>query len=272
MSDQPPPPPWEPPSQPWQPPAEQPGQPHDPWRNPYGTPWSSPQERRVDRGPYAAYVLPPPSKRLAGWALGLGVAPCMVTWPIGAIMAIVVLVRCRDGRDHGKGLAIGALAAAVGWTMLTILATAAGSLSDESSHPDRVGHGPFADAGDQSIVDLRVGDCFQIPAELQLITVDSVSCDEPHDAEVYAVVTMDLDEYPGMDELLHRAQRRCLAEFEPFIGKPYRQSVLDILTIAPNEKTWIFDEHEATCSVYEPVREGAEEEKRLVGTLRHAAR
>ncbi len=51
-----------------------------------------------------------PSKAMAIIALVLSLLCC---FPIGLILAIVVLVRSRDGRNHGRGLAIGAVVASV---------------------------------------------------------------------------------------------------------------------------------------------------------------
>ena len=73
---------------------------------------------------------PPPSKTMAGWALGLAIFGCsVITWVLGAIFAIQVLVESRqEQRDHGKGMAIAALVFLAGWAVVALFVLTSGAL------------------------------------------------------------------------------------------------------------------------------------------------
>jgi hypothetical protein len=92
---------------------------------------------------------------------------------VSLVLAVVVLVRGRDGRNHGKGLAIAAIIVNV----LVMAATVVGVVA-------------LADfAEDQSIENLKSGECFNADDltddEAESIgVIDKVGCDEDHDGQV----------------------------------------------------------------------------------------
>jgi hypothetical protein len=89
-----------------------------------------------------------------------------------------------------------------------------------------------------SIVDLEVGDCFDLPddaAEVdQLRAVDVVDCATPHLAEVVSDGVLDTDDapYPADDELFDMVERACrsasVVESEEF----------GLLPVAPTPELW----------------------------------
>jgi hypothetical protein len=81
---------------------------------------------------------------------------------------------------------------------------------------------------------------------------DEVSCDGPHDAEVFA----ELDEiappetpYPGEDGVSALADAQCGNEFTSFVGIGVEGSVLDYSTFIPNEEQWNSGDHSAECDI-----------------------
>lgn len=135
----------------------------------------------------------PPSQAQAGWALGLAIVPCCLTSVVAIVLAVGVLSRSReDGRDHGRGLAFGALGVAGAWILLTCVVAVLGGLP---------GPGPEAQdeprlrtpLGQQSAHEIGVGECFDSPELLaaapgedtEAAGVTATPCDGPHFFEAY---------------------------------------------------------------------------------------
>lgn len=136
-------------------------------------PWGAPQQ------PYGGgYPAGPasnePSKALAITALVLSFLACtFVAGIVSLVLAIVVLVRGRDGRNHGKGLAIAAIVV----NILVMGATVVGIVA-------------IADfAEEQSIANLETGECFNADdltddSVDRIGLIDKVDCDGTHDGQV----------------------------------------------------------------------------------------
>lgn len=98
-------------------------------------------------------------------------------------------------------------------------------------------------ANTTSWTDLGVGDCFDLAGALDdgdgevgsVLAVDTVSCDEPHDAEVVLVgeLAADGEPYPSDDELFDLVDARCAT----WVAPP-GASGFGLLPIAPDETTW----------------------------------
>ena len=107
-----------------------------------------------------------PSKGMAITALILSFICCLDV--VGIILAIVVLIRSRDGRNHGKGLAIAALIISV----ITLLIAVVG------------GYAIYDYAKDlKDVESLKAGDCFTAKgltdeSETGVTEIRSVGCSE----------------------------------------------------------------------------------------------
>lgn len=117
----------------------------------------------------------------------------------------------------------------------------------------------FLAGGDRiSIIDLDVGDCFDLPrgegAEVVEIDVlELVDCDGPHDAEVVAVGDLNPDgdlAYPSDEELFAAADPTCMAVD---LGDDYF-----VVPIVPTESTWESADGRFVC-VAVPFAPGADE-------------
>ncbi|WP_244932060.1 DUF4190 domain-containing protein [Nocardioides sp. W7] len=180
---QPPPPPY---GAPQQPPAY--GAPQQPPT--YGAPqqppaYGAPQQPPPYGNPYGGSAFPTgpagnganqPSKGLAIAALVLSFLACtFVAGLVSIALAIVVLVRGKDGRNHGKGLAVAAI-------IVSIVMMAVSALGIV---------GLVVLAEEQSIDNLETGQCINADeltdADSKSIgLIDKVSCSEEHDGEVVA--------------------------------------------------------------------------------------
>ena len=193
--------------------------------------------------------LPPPSKTMAGWSLGLAIFPSIITWIISVVFACIVLSRSKDGRAHGKGMAIAALVIVGAWVAV-LIAVIAWALATDA---DRDTSGRVTDGGSATIVDLRVGDCLPAPDESdqEQLTVEVVPCGNPHDAEVYA--NFDLDgEWTNTDEVDRISGAGCFDRFSDYVGVPPRKSSLDVLYFRPITESSFNEDSAVICILIAP--------------------
>jgi hypothetical protein len=126
-----------------------------------------------------------PSKGMAITALVLSIFGCTCLGAMVAIpLAIVVLIRGKDGRNHGKGLAIAALVISV----ISLVGLAVG------------GYAVYDYAKDFKDVDsLKAGDCFTADGLTDESTagvtqIRSVGCSTKHDGQVLSTASLTSDE------------------------------------------------------------------------------
>lgn len=210
--------------------------------------------------PYGRRDLPPPNRKMAGWALGLSILNCFSVGVFVAIgLAIAVLVKGnRDGRNHGKGMAIAALIISVLWIMafvVFVVLAVTGRIEIDDSRRDDSGE----IREEQSIASnlLRAGDCLGV-GEVDEMMRDNqyehtaVPCSKPHSGEVYHVFDLADGDYPGDGEVIRLAENGCLDAFRPYVGLPPARSVLEVVYLHPESIGWrIADDREVICLVVE---------------------
>ena len=105
-------------------------------------------------------------------------------------------------------------------------------------------------SGEQSVQALQVGDCFDDTTELvelgEVRRVPPVPCEEPHDNEVFHVADYSGDTYSAA-QIGDFAADVCFAAFEPYVGRSYESSVLDIRWLEPSEESWDQGDREIVC-------------------------
>jgi hypothetical protein len=155
---------------------------------------------------------------------------------VGAVLAVLALLALSDGEDDAEAR--------------NTTTTPAG----EPVAVDRIDVGTcFNDAGDEGAFDYT-----------ELAVVD---CDEAHDNEVYHLFDAPGSAtYPGDQQIAEVTQQGCLAAFEPYVGKPYTESVFAILPIPPSATSWEGGDREVVCALYDTGR------RELTGSARGAAR
>lgn len=115
---------------------------------------------------------------------------------------------------------------------------------------------PLALAGctSTSVLDLKVGDCLQLPSESSAATIERAKCTDSHEAEVSALVTTDPKDakasYPGADALSQQAETGCVDSFEGYVGTPYVSSGLDVTWLTPTEQSWSEGDRTIVCLVH----------------------
>jgi hypothetical protein len=152
----------------------------------------------------------------------------------------------------------------------------AGSASTTTAPPTTVAAAPTTEPPGEQIdaVDLESGQCFDYrdATDDEGVTVEAlfrVDCALPHDNEVYAIVThaaARTEPYPGDDALVDFADDQCFAQFEPFVGKQYELSNLEIGHIRPSGESWAERDRTIYCFVFD------RDAEKLTGTARGSKR
>ena len=125
----------------------------------------------------------------------------------------------------------------------------------ETSPPPQDEETAPAEAIEVDVYKLRVGDCLTEPQDLEeeiIATVPVVPCSEPHSDEVFALLTLPDQDFPGQDAIYDQGEELCIAEFEGFVGLSYQESELDLWAIAPSEESWGAGDREVVCNIYDP--------------------
>ena len=209
---------------------------------------------------YGQGYQPQASKTMAGWALGLSIFNCFSVGALVAIgLAIAVLVKGqRDGRNHGRGMAIAALIISALWIVgivVFVVLVVTGKIEIDDSQRDNSGE--LTEQQDISPSSLRARDCIGVGELAEMLDegmyeVTAVPCSEPHSAEVYRVFDLADGDYPGDGEVVRLSETGCLNAFRDFVGVPPARSTLDVTFLHPQSTSWrITGDREVLCFVSE---------------------
>lgn len=112
----------------------------------------------------------------------------------------------------------------------------------------------MAGCSSSSVLDLKVGDCIQLPNTKTAVTIDHTSCSEEHQGEVSAIVETSPngadDAFPGDSELNSQAEEACVSSFTDYVGSDYVTSSLDVSWLVPTEQSWKDGDRHIACVVY----------------------
>lgn len=142
-----------------------------------------------------------------------------------------------------------------GFASLVVL----GAVMDTLAQAGRDGTGAIATAGDLSINDLVVGDCFDDPGGMgpdgmEITEIEALPCASLHDNEVYYVGELaDAANaaYPGDDAVFERVGSECFSRFETFVGAPYETSDIDFMVVTPVRDSWSGGDRRYMCAAYD---------------------
>ncbi len=102
----------------------------------------------------------------------------------------------------------------------------------------------------RSATSLEEGDCLRAPDADQIVQVDTVECDEPHEFEVMGTVTIGDGPYPGDQQVFETALDQCEAVFTSYMGASYPQPPWYINVFTPSAEGWDAGDRNATCLVF----------------------
>jgi hypothetical protein len=122
----------------------------------------------------------------------------------------------------------------------------------------RSDEGEITDAGDLSVQDLRVGDCFELSGDLTTVdqaevgSVRAIPCEEPHVYEVYVVSEYPANETPSaIDEPYSDWElAQCLDGFEAYVGIDFDSSRWYFSTLTPTDESWDQGDRAIQCFLH----------------------
>ncbi len=134
-----------------------------------------------------------------------------------------------------------------------------------------VGFYVFRDRLSGAVGDLQVGDCIDQPAGTETIfEVQRRPCNEPHDGEVFAVVSHDAEAgapYPPQSEFADLAGDGCVPQLEAYTGLDVLGFIsrgYDFGFVFPTDESWRDGGRIVICII------NRTDEAKLTGTLREA--
>ena len=225
------------------PPPGPPGPPPPPYGPPYGPPPGGPYGPPPGE-PYGAYPPPPPLPYPSGpgqpyygpppprtnwWAIVSLIFGVIGGVLIGLVCGIVGLKKAKE-YQNGRGLAITGIVFSCLWAIGLAIGITLAITSDTVT-----------------ATNVEVGDCLsEIPDGERVRTVTTISCDEPHAGEVFAVLTMPDGDFPGQTavEAYHEKCSPALVAYSP-------ESLLDdevqLYVLYPTAETWENGDRAVTC-------------------------
>ena len=109
--------------------------------------------------------------------------------------------------------------------------------------------------GSVTLFDLGLGDCLNdadIPLRSDMTDAPRVSCDDPHDSELFAILGVEGSAFPGESELVAQGQSRCARAFGDFVGIPFANSTLDFRFYYPTASSWAQGDRTIYCVAFDP--------------------
>ena len=157
------------------------------------------------------------------------------------------------GSGEGRGSGLLPMLARFWWIPVAAIVVGVGYLTTAHRDDD----GTVSTAGNLTVGDLQVGDCFNEASfdssgDVEVNDVDAVPCTQPHAYEVYAVSDYNGSVYPGTDALFETAFLEvCVPPFEPYVGIAWEDSQLWASAITPSEEGWNAGDREFICHLHE---------------------
>ena len=136
---------------------------------------------------------------------------------------------------------VGLIGAVLLVLLVVLLASGTDDDGDETAAPT---------AGPVAAKDLTVGTCIGDANSTtgDVTTFDAVACDKPHDGEVFTIIELEGEKYPGTKFVTGKGQRGCRARLRrQATAKAYRDRLLGYKFVYPTSQSWAQGDHEVTC-------------------------
>lgn len=135
-----------------------------------------------------------------------------------------------------------AVAIVVALALVLVLVFAGGG--DDDEEVARPALGPIA------AKDLTVGTCISDANSTtgDVTTFDAVACNKPHDGEVFTIIELEGDKYPGTKFVTGKGNRGCRARLRrQTTAKQFKDRLLGYKFVYPTKESWAQGDHEVTC-------------------------
>jgi hypothetical protein len=112
--------------------------------------------------------------------------------------------------------------------------------------------------GTVTATDVEMGDCLsEIPGDTRVLTVKTIDCAEPHAGEVFAVLQMPGDEFPGQSAIDTYADK-CSPELASYSPEAMTDDSIQLYVLYPTAETWDQGDRAVTCiATLDPPRSGS---------------
>ena len=182
---------------------------------------------------------------IVGVVLFIFLVPSVVALVLGLVAAARARRHPHPGDGRGRAIA-GWILGLVGVVAFVGVVIAAIFTEDDDSS--------FLDDEDVSVYDREAGDCVDLPGDNDAFIEELPrrDCDDPHDAEVYAIndLTTDADDYPGDDVVAADTERICRGDaFERYVGTEVESSRYGYYYLFPSDESWEQGDREYVCMV-----------------------
>ncbi|MFJ8308572.1 MULTISPECIES: DUF4190 domain-containing protein [unclassified Streptomyces] len=247
-----------PPPAPGQPPQPQPGPGYGwPQQNqvPGGYPGAYPGQP-MNGGPWYPYPAAPQQPPVSGLAIGsliAGVLCCIP--PLGLVLGAVALGQIKKKGQRGKGMAIAGVVLSAISTLLLVVSIATGGLTSGWRDFKSGWNGSASGVGSKSrsTLDLRSGDCFDVPGgklEREVVSVRIVPCGGRHDAEVSGSFRLTATgSYPGESAISAEADSKCWDLEQTYAMDRWKiPATAGPYYYTPSKQSWGLGDHSVTCA------------------------
>ena len=109
---------------------------------------------------------------------------------------------------------------------------------------------PLSACSDSSVMHMRVGQCIRLPEDrtaTTATTLETTGCSREHDAEVFAIASVEDGDFPGADALNRQAETACVSAFSEYVGSDYLESSLDATWMIPTKESWAQKDRSIVC-------------------------
>ncbi len=163
----------------------------------------------------------------------LALVPIAVACAVGALAAIR-----RSGR-RGHGMAMAALFLCAAWVIMGSAVGTVAVLTHGFKKPVTIKY------HESAVFKLQEGDCVNTPGG-QLVTV--LPCSSPHDAEVFATLTLPASAWRGTAAVRQEASSACASRLAGYINPQLAISLAQSY-VFPNEAAWAAGTRTVICEV-----------------------
>jgi Septum formation/Domain of unknown function (DUF4190) len=211
-------------------PPPHPGPYPPPYPGAYPPPYSPPPYPPPGYGP-PGYG-PPPFQTTSGFAIASLIFGILGGILISVICGLIALGKTKPGGQRGRGMAIGGLVLSGVWVVIIAAGVAFIALSPNNTVKAR---------------DLRAGDCFaEMPTGNRIASVDTISCDRPHVAEVTGVVKIPDGPFPG-DSGFDSYGSKCKDMLASYSSTALLNPDIDLAVMPPTQESWQRGDREMVC-------------------------
>jgi hypothetical protein len=194
--------------------------------------------------PQRPYAYPYPRQSTSGWAIASFVLALACCAPLGVIFGIIALVKTRDSRQSGRGLAIAGLAisgaSVLAWVLVGVIVTSA-VLVDRGEVTGTTESGESVTVGECLNETPQSGE----PGAAPGYSSAKLDCSQPHSDEVFAVLT--LSHFPDSDSDDDKILKGCQEELRRYSPSASGNPNLQVVVQDPGTNWKYMNDHTAAC-------------------------